>query len=332
MVHEEEPIPDTPHEIINSIVLDDADNERTEQCVLRLNDQIGSKHAQSAIQDLKAIPMLLKLIKSQRLKTRWAASHILAVLSFNPDAKEVMKLVGESVNSGNYRCSGTSNAALVRNLVEKELLKSIIIAATMFSLDRGDYAPKDPYLDRPQFIGYGKKKNITTISAPHMHAHALEFLCGSVNVRDCRVLDVGCGSGYLTCAFAKLNPMAKVIGIDVIKEMVLLSDENIRKNDAELLDSGRIVLSERDGWEGYEEHGPYDLIHVGAAAASIPRNLLKQLKVGGKMFIPVGPDGGGQKLKFIERTGSGESVDDNYVINDVLDVRYVPLVNQKALQ
>lgn len=68
----------------------------------------------------------------------------------------------------------------------------------MLAVDRCFFAPRDPYVDSPQGIGYG-----VTISAPHMHAHALEVLKDHLKV-GCRVLDVGSGSGYLTACMAMM--------------------------------------------------------------------------------------------------------------------------------
>ena len=70
----------------------------------------------------------------------------------------------------------------------------------MEKTDRKYYAPKNPYLDTPQYIGYG-----ATISAPHMHAYALEFLKDNL-VKAKNVLDVGSGTGYLTAAMSYMIP------------------------------------------------------------------------------------------------------------------------------
>lgn len=66
----------------------------------------------------------------------------------------------------------------------------------MMAVDRGNYVKNNPYMDAPQAIGYG-----VTISAPHMHAHALELLKGHL-VSGEKALDVGSGSGYLTACMA----------------------------------------------------------------------------------------------------------------------------------
>lgn len=75
-----------------------------------------------------------------------------------------------------------------------------------------------------------------------------------------------------------------------------------------------------DGFAGLPEFGPYDCIHVGAAAPYVPKALIEQLKVGGKMVIPVGPEDGDQFLKLIEKVSTTE------IKETILEgVRYVPL-------
>ena len=89
-----------------------------------------------------------------------------------------------------------------------------------------------------------------------------------------KVLDIGSGSGYLTACFAVMaGPNAKVIGVDHIQELVDWSEKNIRKNNSNLIDSGRIKLVVGDGHFGFEEEGPYHVIHVGAADSGIPQSV-----------------------------------------------------------
>ena len=199
-----------------------------------------------------------------------------------------------------------------------------------------------------------------------MHAHVLEdllppLLRASKNepTKPLSILDVGCGSGYLTSVFGRMvEPKAnrkktklsfsessstlyegKVYGIDVIPELVEMSRTNIQKEDGDLFDSNTVQVMVRDGWKGYPEGSPYNAIHVGAAAATFPKDLMSQLAVGGVMVIPVGPDGGMQYLYQVERVGdSGDIVgvsssdtfkgfhEEDYQVKKVLGVRYVPLV------
>lgn len=159
-----------------------------------------------------------------------------------------------------------------------------------------------PYSDSPQAIGYS-----ATISAPHMHGHACEYLLPFLGP-DSRVLDVGSGSGYLTHVFANLitdssSPSTGadgcVIGIDHIQGLVDMSRNNMAKSETgrKLLESGKVKLVVGDGRLGWPEGGPYDAIHVGAAAATMHTALIDQLKAPGRMFIPVesGGEHGGSK-------------------------------------
>lgn len=108
----------------------------------------------------------------------------------------------------------------------------------MLQVDRAHYcSARDPYLDSPHVIGYG-----ATISAPHMHAYALEVLADKL-VEGAKVLDVGSGSGYLTACMAHMTgPRGVVYGVDHIKELVKLSEENIKRDCEDLLTSGRVKL------------------------------------------------------------------------------------------
>lgn len=114
----------------------------------------------------------------------------------------------------------------------------------MLKVDRAHYCPSSsPYTDSPHSINYG-----ATISAPHMHAFALEALIDKL-VDGAKVLDVGSGTGYLTACMAHMvGPRGLVYGIDHIKELVDQSHANIIKDDKELLDSGRVkILSKQLG-------------------------------------------------------------------------------------
>jgi len=217
-----------------------------------------------------------------------------------------------------WRCSGSSNSELVNNLRDNGIVKTADVHAAMLKVDRGNFSPCDFYEDSPQPIGYD-----ATISAPHMHAHALEELYPALRDGG-KVLDVGCGSGYLLACFGRLDPTLEVFGIDVVSELVDMSRDNLQKSDGDLLVNGRIKLDVRDGWKGWAENGPFNVIHVGAAAASVPEALLHQLKVGGVMIIPVGPDGGNQELLKIVRESEG----DEFLQKSLMGVRYVPLVKR----
>ncbi len=113
-----------------------------------------------------------------------------------------------------------------------------------------------------------------------------------------------------------------VVGIEHHPKLVDFSIENLKSDDPEMVESGKLKIIQGDGRLGCDEHGPYDAIHVGAAAAEIPEKLLEQLKEGGRMICPVGPEGETQQLVQYDKTLEGE------IKKKVLmDVVYVPLTD-----
>jgi protein-L-isoaspartate(D-aspartate) O-methyltransferase len=179
--------------------------------------------------------------------------------------------------------------------------------------------------DSPVPIGWSQ-----TISAPHMHAAALDMLEGQL-VPGARALDVGSGSGYLAAAMALLvGPGGCVLGVDKHAPLV----ERSRAAVAAALPpaaAALVTLINANALGGDDDAlgGPFDAIHVGAAADHLPASLVAALAPGGRLIIPVGPDvtgpgaavGGGQVLKVVDKSPDGRSVSEE----DVMGVRFVPL-------
>ena len=215
---------------------------------------------------------------------------------------------------------------LLNKLYQDKVVKSQIVYDTMLQVDRADFIEKDPYCDDSQYLGYH-----VVISAPHMHAYALEYLYPSLknfinfNPKNFRFLDIGSGSGYLTVCLSKLiKDQGTVIGIEHIPELFQKGKNNINKHHKNLLDEKKIILLNCDGRNGCKELGPYQLIHVGAAAEKIPKILVDQLAKGGRMFIAIGLDPNDQWIYVVDKDLYG-----NITAKKTISVCYVLLTTKE---
>eukprot|EP00215_Chloropicon_roscoffensis_P008364 CAMPEP_0197505278 /NCGR_PEP_ID=MMETSP1312-20131121/4080_1 /TAXON_ID=464262 /ORGANISM="Genus nov. species nov., Strain RCC2335" /LENGTH=236 /DNA_ID=CAMNT_0043052213 /DNA_START=117 /DNA_END=828 /DNA_ORIENTATION=- len=225
-----------------------------------------------------------------------------------------------------WKSHGTDNASLVQALRDNEIVTSESVESAMRLVDRGYYARdrQTAYVDAPQAIG-----SAATISAPHMHAYCLELMRDSLKPGN-RVLDVGSGSGYLTAVMAHMvrGEGGLAVGLEHIPSLHRAGEENCRRDPGArtLLDSGELVFVLGDGRRGHLESSPYDCIHVGAAATSIPSNLLEQLARGGRLVCPVGKEGGSQRLVCVDRDRDSGKLSERIVMG----VQYVPLCSKET--
>eukprot|EP00158_Paraphelidium_tribonemae_P001481 Partr_v1_DN24450_c0_g1_i3_m66329 putative Protein-l-isoaspartate O-methyltransferase len=219
-----------------------------------------------------------------------------------------------------WNCSAKSNVDLVANLCRAEIVNSPRAVKAMLAVDRKSYCPFSPYEDKPQGLGYG-----ATISAPHMHAYALEALEPYLQ-NGMHAMDVGSGSGYLTACMAQMvGSQGSVVGVEHVRELVKMSEHHVREANSELGD--RIQFVESDGRRGWSHAGPYDAIHVGAASESREelQQLIDQLKSPGRMFVPVENAYGDQTVMLIDK-----GVDGSITKSHLMGVMYVPLTSREV--
>jgi protein-L-isoaspartate(D-aspartate) O-methyltransferase len=203
---------------------------------------------------------------------------------------------------------------MVERLVSYGYLRSERVILAMLRVPRHEFVPEDKeeyaYSDEPLLIGEGQ-----TISAPHMIA----IMCEALEIeRDHRVLEIGTGSGYHACVVSLIADKGEVYSVERHAKLA----EEAKRNIARAGCCGRITIVVGDGTKGYEEKAPYDRIYVTAGAPRVPPPLLMQLKIGGKLLIPVGSKLG-QELMRITRVS-----EDEYREENLGGCVFVPLVGE----
>jgi protein-L-isoaspartate(D-aspartate) O-methyltransferase len=161
------------------------------------------------------------------------------------------------------------------------------------------------YADHPLSIGYGQ-----TISQPYIVAWMTEAL--RVTPRS-RVLEIGTGSGYQAAVLAELA--GEVYTIEIVEPLARSAADTLAA-----LGYRNVEVRHGDGYKGWPEKAPFDGIIVTAAPDHVPQPLVDQLKVGGRMVIPVGGQRELQQMTVISKTSSG------IISRETIPVRFVPLV------
>ncbi len=149
-----------------------------------------------------------------------------------------------------------------------------------------------------------------TISQPYIVAKMTELL--ELKPSD-RVLEVGAGSGYQSAVLAKL--VSAVFAIERIPALAAEANERLRA-----LGIANVSVNCADGTNGWEMYAPFDKILVAAGGPEVPRPLLDQLKVGGKLVIPIGADQKSQSLVRVTRTPN------RFVNEEFGPCSFVPLI------
>src|SRR5688572_16740090 len=149
------------------------------------------------------------------------------------------------------------------------------------------------YVNEPLPIGHGQ-----TISQPIVVA-AMTEAADPCTTDKC--LEIGTGSGYQAAVLAEL--CNKVYSIEYLEPLAQFAEVNLRGAG---YDAERVVLRTGDGYRGWPEAAPFDVVLVTAAPESVPRPLLDQVAPGGRLVIPVGPRRGAQELELYMRSRAPE--------------------------
>ncbi len=217
-----------------------------------------------------------------------------------------------------FACLGASGAdpyiEARRRMVEEQIRQRDIsqpgVLAALTRVERHRFVPASErpsaYADRPLPIGHRQ-----TISQPYIVALMTQLL--GVGPGD-KVLEIGTGSGYQAAVLAEI--VGQVYTIEIIEPLGLQAAGTLQR-----LGYRNVQVRIGDGYKGWPEKGPFDGILVTAAPPQVPRPLLDQVKVGGRIVLPVGQ--GWQDLRVMTKLADG-----SFETRSVAPVRFVPMTGQ----
>jgi len=212
---------------------------------------------------------------------------------------------------------------LVQNLIKEGILHSPRVIEAVRKVPREKFLPENMRsygaVDTPLPIGFSQ-----TASAPHMVSIMNEALQLEVGHK---ILEVGAGSGWHAATIAELvapraaprSEWGHVYTVEIVQGLA----DFARKNIMNCGYGDRVTIVHADGSEGYAEKAPYDRILATAAAPSIPKPLVDQLKLSGIMLIPVGSLSLFQSLIKVTKTSDGKTKEEN-----LGGVAFVPLTGK----
>ena len=209
-------------------------------------------------------------------------------------------------------------AARRHQMVEQQVVargvRSEKVLEAMRTVPREAFLPEElrefAYEDSPLPIAAGQ-----TISQPYIVA----FMAEALNLQGGeRVLEIGAGSGYAAAVLAQIA--GKVFTIERVQDLAHAA----RRTLAEL-GYHNVQVRHGDGTLGWPEEMPFDAIVVAAGGPEVPESLKEQLKIGGRLVIPVGGDQRFQELVRVTRVA-----DNQFELEDLADVRFVPLIGDQG--
>lgn len=183
--------------------------------------------------------------------------------------------------------------------------------AAMLNVPRHEFVPERvkqyAYEDNALPIGKGQ-----TISQPYIVA----FMTQALRLRPrYKVLEIGTGSGYQAAVLAKI--VDSVYTMEIVEDLARSAKERLQR-----LGYQNVMVKRGDGYHGWPAHAPFDAIMVTAGADTIPEALLEQLKIGGRLIIPLGRHTTKQLVLAIKKKGK-------VVTKNLMAVRFVPFTREE---
>jgi len=215
----------------------------------------------------------------------------------------------------NEACGSADERAAERSLmveaqIEARGVTDGRVLEAMKRVPRHDFVPgylsREAYADRPLPIGHDQ-----TISQPYIVGLMTEM--AKVRPED-KVLEIGTGCGYQAAILSLLA--AEVFSIEIIPELAESAAARLKR-----MGYANVTVRHGDGYKGWPEEAPFDAVIVTAAPPSIPKELVRQLKPGGRLVVPVGTLF--QDLVLVTKDADGKTHEEN-----VIPVRFVPMVHE----
>jgi len=197
---------------------------------------------------------------------------------------------------------------MVQTTIKNRGVSDPNVLAAMQAVPRHRFVPRNlvsvAYTDRPLPIGEGQ-----TISQPYVVALMTEILQPA---KDHRILEIGTGSGYQAAVLSQV--VAQVYTIEIKKELYNNSNKTLKS-----LGYNTVQTRHSDGYFGWPEQAPFDAIMITAAIDHIPPPLLKQLKDGGRLALPLGNPFSYQNLVLVTKQG------EDLHVKQITGVLFVPM-------
>ncbi len=201
-------------------------------------------------------------------------------------------------------------ARMVEQHMKRRDIRDAHVLKAMAAVPRHEFVPDEmtahAYEDRPLPIGHRQ-----TISQPYIVALMTQLAKARPGQK---VLDVGTGSGYQAAVLAEI--VGHVYSVEIVCPLADAARERLKR-----LGYQNVTVRCGDGYQGWKEHAPFDLVVLAAAPDHVPPALMKQLAPGGRLVLPVGD--AVQVLRVVERQPDGR-----FVTTDHGGVRFVPMTGE----